>query len=164
MVQGEVRIPLELKSGMGPHLQKRWETRGSSQVVAVNSGFLSRCGGDLWTPLHCMKGVKPPLEFGEGTRDYSSRHCRNNGPHVERMGESAVFFSRYGRKLRIPLQVPRRIQGASCVASGKSSLHSSYEGVHGITLDSRQGNQASIPMEGTISRCISRLAGCLGSL
>ena len=153
MVQGEVRIPLELKSGMGPHLQKRWETRGSSQVVAVNSGFLSRCGGDLWTPLHCMKGVKPPLEFGEGTRDYSSRHCRNNGPHVERMGESAVFFSRYGRKLRIPLQVPRRIQGASCVASGKSSLHSSYEGVHGITLDSRQGNQASMSMEGTISRC-----------
>ena len=79
MVQGEVRIPLELKSGMGPHLQKRWETRGSSQVVAVNSGFLSRCGGDLWTPLHCMKGVKPPLEFGEGTRDYSLGAAGSNG-------------------------------------------------------------------------------------
>ena len=71
MVQGEVRIPLELKSGMGPHLQKRWETRGSSQVVAVNSGFLLRCGGDLWTPLCCMKGVKLPLEFVEGTWDCS---------------------------------------------------------------------------------------------
>ena len=71
MVQGEVAIPLELKPGMGPHLQMRWETQRASRVVAGNSGFLSRCDGDLWAPLHCMKGVKLPLEFGEGTQDCS---------------------------------------------------------------------------------------------
>ena len=29
VVQGEVGIPLELKLRMGPHLQMRWDTRGS---------------------------------------------------------------------------------------------------------------------------------------
>ena len=33
----EVGIPLELKQGMGPHLQMRWNTRGFSRVVAGNS-------------------------------------------------------------------------------------------------------------------------------
>ena len=32
----EVGIPLELKQGMGPHLQMRWNTRGFSRVVAGN--------------------------------------------------------------------------------------------------------------------------------
>ena len=63
MVRGEVGIPLELKQGMGPHLQIRWDTRGSSRVVAGNSVFISSFDGNLWAPLSCMKGVKPPLEF-----------------------------------------------------------------------------------------------------
>ena len=40
VVGREVGIPLELKSGMGPHLQIRWETWASSPVVVGNSGFL----------------------------------------------------------------------------------------------------------------------------
>ena len=71
MVQGVVGIPLELKQGMGPHLQRRWETRSSSHLVAGNSGFIVSCDGYLWVPLSCMKGVTPPLESGEGTRDCS---------------------------------------------------------------------------------------------
>ena len=63
MVRGEVGIPLELKQGMGPHLQMRWDTRGSSRVVVGNSSFILTCDGDLLAPLNCMKGVKPPLEF-----------------------------------------------------------------------------------------------------
>ena len=51
MVRGEVGIPLELKQGMGPHLQMRWDTQGSSRVVAGNSAFISSCDGDLWAPL-----------------------------------------------------------------------------------------------------------------
>ena len=35
---------------------------------------------------------------------------------------------------------------------GKSSLHSSCEGEHGIALDSRQGNRTSKHVEGGISR------------
>ena len=47
----EVGIPLELKQGMGPHLQMRWNTWGSSQVSAGNLAFISSCGGVLWAPL-----------------------------------------------------------------------------------------------------------------
>ena len=67
MVQGEAGISLELKQGIGAHLQVSSETQGSSLDMAGNSGFPSRCDRDLWAPLSCMKGVKPPLEFGEGT-------------------------------------------------------------------------------------------------
>ena len=71
VVRREVGIPFDLKPGMGPYLQMRWETWGSSRVVSRNSGYLLRCDGDLWAPLSCMTGVKPPLEFGEGTWDCS---------------------------------------------------------------------------------------------
>ena len=71
MVREEVGIPFELKQGMGPHLLMRWETPVSSQLVAGNSGFIVSCDGYLWVPLSCMKGVTPPLESGEGTRDCS---------------------------------------------------------------------------------------------
>ena len=56
-----------------------------------------------------------------------------------------------GRRLGVPLQVPPGAQGASRVASGKSSLHLSCEGHRRSALESRQGNQASIRMEGFIS-------------
>ena len=38
------------------------------------------------------------------------------------------------------------------MAPGKSSLHSSSEGKHGIALESRQGNWASRPVDQGISR------------
>ena len=41
------------------------------------------------------------------------------------------------------------------MAAGKSSLHMSCEGEHGIALESRQGNQASRHAEGE-SRVLSR--------
>ena len=50
MVPGEVGIPLELKQGMGPSLQIRWETRGSSQLVAGTSAFISSWDGDPGPP------------------------------------------------------------------------------------------------------------------
>ena len=70
-------------------------------------------------------------------------------------GGISRFVSSCGLRPEIPFQVPRGTQGASRVASGKSSLHSSHEGKHGSALESRQGNQASIHMEGGISRCFS---------
>ena len=50
MVRGDVGIPLELKQGMGPHLQMRWDTRGSSQIVVGTSFFISSCDGDPGSP------------------------------------------------------------------------------------------------------------------
>ena len=72
MVRGEVGTLLELKQGMGLHLQMSWETPGASRVVVeTRSGFLSRCDGDLWAPFNCMKRVKPHLKIGEGTQECS---------------------------------------------------------------------------------------------
>ena len=45
VVRGEVGILLELKQEMGPHLKRRWETRGASRLLAGNSEFISSCDG-----------------------------------------------------------------------------------------------------------------------
>ena len=65
-------------------------------------------------------------------------------------------------RLGIPLQVPWGTQGASRVASGKSSLHLICEREHGIALESQQGNQASVRMEWAISRCFSSCGKMVG--
>ena len=91
-MQGEVGIPLELKQGMGPHLHVRWETRGSSRIVAGNKGFHLRCDGDLWTRFNCMKRVKPHLKIGEGTRECSLGAERTNGLMSRRRGNLLVFL------------------------------------------------------------------------
>ena len=51
------------------------------------------------------------------------------------------------------------MKGTSHVASGKSSLLSSYEGEHGIALKSLQGIWASSHFEGVISWCFSSCCG-----
>ena len=56
MVRGEVGIPLELKQGMGPHLQMRWETRGACQLVA-----------EPQLSSRVVTGILGPLELHEGS-------------------------------------------------------------------------------------------------
>ena len=139
---------------MGPHLQMRWDTWGSSRVVAGNSAFIYNCDGDLWAPLSCLKGVK-----------FLSSFEREPGIPLEVLLEKRAspcvdwgiswFVLSCSWRLEIPLQVPRGTQGSSRVASGKSSLHSSCKGERENALESRQVNQASICMEGGISRCFS---------
>ena len=73
--------------------------------------------------------------------------------HVDR--GISWFVSSCDGRLGVPLQVPPGDLGASHVASEKSSLHSSCEDERGSSLESRQVNQASIRMEGGISRCFS---------
>ena len=70
-------------------------------------------------------------------------------------GGISWFVSSCGWRLEIPLQVPWGTQGASHVALEKSGLFLICEGEHRSALESRQGNQASICMEGGISRCFS---------
>lgn len=66
--------------------------------------------------------------------------------HVD--GGTLWFFSSCGGIL----ELPQGTQGASSVAQGKSSLHSTWEGDHDIALQSRQGYRASRRIEGRISR------------
>ena len=138
-MRGEVGIPLELNSGMGPHLQMRWETRGSSQVVVGNSGFLSRFDGDFWAPMHCMKGVKP-LKFGEGALDCSLGPAATKGLMSRGRGNLLVllelrwgglrFLCRYPRELREPLVLPQGSQVSIRVVRGSAgSLWSLGRGI-----------------------------------
>ena len=52
-------------------------------------------------------------------------------------------------------ELRRGTQGTSCLAPGKSSLHSSCEGECGIALESQQGNRASRHVDRGISRSFS---------
>ena len=139
VVQREVGIPFELKPGMGPHLQMRWETRGCSQVVVGNLGFLPICDGAHWAPLHWMKGVKPPVEFREGTQNCCLGAAGTTGLMWRGRGNLLVILDLWREAWDSSAKVPRGTQGASRVASGKSSLHSSCEGGRGIALESQQG-------------------------
>ena len=38
--EGPLGILLELVQGLGPHVEVKWETQGSSPVLTWNSGFL----------------------------------------------------------------------------------------------------------------------------
>ena len=50
--------------------------------------------GISWRPLSGLKGVKPPVEFRERTRDCSLGPTGKEGSHLAMTGESRGFFSR----------------------------------------------------------------------
>lgn len=79
-------------------------------------------------------------------------------------GGLSYFPSSCGRKLAVLLELRWGPQETSPVASGNSSLLSSYEGEQGITLELLQGNQASSYIEGRspdVSRVVGRRFGFL---
>ena len=47
--------------------------------------------GISWSPLSGLKGVKPPVEFGERTRDCSPGHAGKEGHHLAMKGASRGF-------------------------------------------------------------------------
>ena len=68
------------------------------------------------------------------------------------MRGNLVVFLELQATFGVSLELCRGAQGASHVAPGKSSLHSTCEGERGIFLESWQGNWASSRVEGGISR------------
>ena len=70
-----------LLRGVRPRLQWKGRTPLPSRVTTRIS----------WSPLSGLKGVKPPLPFGERTRDCSPGHAGNEGPHLARPRTSQGF-------------------------------------------------------------------------
>ena len=105
MVRGEVGIPLELKQGMGPHLQMRWDTWGSSQVSAGNLAFISSCDGDLWAPLSGQKVIKF-LSCFERELGIALEVLQETRASSRIDGGISWFVSSCSGRLGIPLQVP----------------------------------------------------------
>ena len=74
------------------------------------------------------------------------------------------FFSSCGRKIEVPLELPRGPQGTSRIASGKSSLLSSWKGNSGLLSSSCSGKAHHLPLRGE-SRGVSRVVeGSFGFL
>ena len=79
--------------------------------------------GISWSPLSGLKGVKPPVEFGEGTRDCSLGPAGKEGPQVVMIGES---------------------RGFSRAAMQRMGFPSSYDGELRENFVWRQGSRVSI--------------------
>ena len=86
---------------LGVPLQGRQESRGGIPDSPGESGLISNgsknCAllpsrdGSILEPLSVLKGVKPPVEFAEKTRDGSSGHAGNESPHLAMTGSSGDF-------------------------------------------------------------------------
>ena len=70
-------------------------------------------------------------------------------------GRISWFFSRCSRKLGVPLKLRWGPQGPARVASGKSSLHASFEEPLGIPLQSVPGSRSSSRVEAGTSGFLS---------
>ena len=68
--------------GVRPHLEWQQSTPLSFRVAT----------GISWSPLCDLKGVKPPLEFSERTRDCPLGPTGKEGPHLTMKEESRDFF------------------------------------------------------------------------
>ena len=79
----DLGVAFQTHPGVRRPLEGKQRTSLSSRVATVIS----------WSPLSGLKGVKPPLEFGERTQDCSPGHTAKEGPHLVRTGVSWVFSS-----------------------------------------------------------------------
>ena len=128
---------------------------------------MSACGGNLsfhlelglgsWAPLSCMRESSPLWSFErELGIAFKVLQEKMASSHFE--GGISWFVSSCSGWLGIPLQVPRRTQGASCVASGKSSLHSSCEGEPGVFWSHGREIRAPFAWKGEYP-CLSSCSG-----
>ena len=120
--------------GVRPPLERKQRTPLSSRAATRIS----------WSPLSGLKGVKPPVEFGERTRDCSPG---NSGKRrrSSREDRASRGFLELQRQCGISHEVRWGAQGASRVAPGKSSPHemargsSSLLSCHGRVIGPQDG-------------------------
>ena len=100
----DLGVAFQTHPGVRRRLEGKQRTYLSSRVTT----------GISWSPLSGLKGVKPPLEFGERTRDCTPGHAGKEGPHLTMTGGGGLggftelqrlcwFLRRYDGELREPL-------------------------------------------------------------
>ena len=82
--------------------------------------------------LSCSKGVKDHFEVQEGRCDFPQDTTAQKGLITPGRENLLVFLELW----QVPLELQRGHQGPAHVASGKASLHASFEGPRGIPLQS----------------------------
>ena len=130
--------------GVRPRLKWKQRTLLSSRVATDIS----------WSPLSGLKGVKPPVEFGERTRDCSLGPAGKEGPYLVMMGESHGF-SRAAAQVWVFSRVTMGNSGSLSCGAREVQCPFKLRGECGIALESRYGNQASRRIEEGISRSFS---------
>ena len=109
----DLGVAFQTHPGVRRHLEGKQRTSFSSRVAT----------GISWSPLSGLKGVKPPVEFGESIRDCAPGHTGKEGPHLTMTGEPRGFsrvaagFSSYDGDFRLPL----------VLGQGSPIIHSSCE-------------------------------------
>ena len=99
-----------------------------------------------WSPLSSLKGVQPPLPFGERTRDCSAGHAGKKALSSRGRGRLRAFLE-LQRPWGFSPEARRGSQGASRAAPGKSGLHVHGEVERVMALESREGTRASRRVE-----------------
>ena len=120
------RVPAELGQ----------ESQASSRGEAKDSALLPSHDTDLLQPPSGLNVVKPPLHFGESSRDCSPGHAGKESPSPrEDRGFSGVssscgvrgaFLTRHDEVLREPLVLRQGSQVSVPVARGSASWLSSH--------------------------------------
>ena len=123
-------------------------------MEAKNSALLSSCNGYLLKLTEWPKGSQASCGVLREDSGLLSRPCRKRRASSRDDGGILWFFWSCGGSV-VFLTSSRGSQGASHVAPGKSSLHSSLEEESGIALESLQGNPASRCAKGGILRSFS---------
>ena len=86
----------------------------------MDSALLSSRDGYPLEPKSGLNGVKPPVEFGERTRDCSLGHAGKEGPHLAMTGRLVGFL-----KVQCLVGVSHEIgQGAEGVSCGATEVRS----------------------------------------
>ena len=81
---------------------------------------------------------------------------------ISQLGGTSWYFLSLSGDLGVPLELRQGPQGTFRVASGKSSLLSSFEKEVNIALEVLQGNRASSGVEGAILHFFSSCGGSMG--
>ena len=77
----DLGVAFQTHPGVRRCLEGKQRTSPSSRVATCIS----------WIPLSGLKGVKPPVVFGERTRDCTPGHAGKKGPHLTMTGGLSGF-------------------------------------------------------------------------
>ena len=127
---GNARNPFPTKQGTELSSRAEEEETGLLLSLAGPLVLLSLETGISGKILSCSKGVKDSLEVQEGRCDFPRNAAGENGL-ISPGGENFQVFLELWQ---VPLELQRGHQGPAHVASGKASLHASFEGPRGIPL------------------------------
>ena len=122
---------------LGVAFKVHMESQASFLVEAKNSALLSSYDVYLLEPNEWPKGSQAFCGVLREDLGLLSRPCRKRRVSSRDDGGILWFFLICGMTCGVSLELSWGTQGASCVAPGKSSLHSSCEGELGIALESQ---------------------------